>query len=903
MLRMQIQREREVSARLLAMQQQANLEMTVKAKSHSEQERVLQRQHAEREQALAQQLQAVHQELRRLEQNLTQRENEHVDQTRQLRQELESLMGVQVQREQEIAEQAKSHNEQMRTLLNQHAEQEQVLTQQLHAEREASQKLQQAFNTLQIEAATIRNSLTWRLAASLRAVVGRVAASSDNDSRAIQEPAINPIHSETMSMASDYPTQVTQSLSTSSASSLNALLQLQDMQFIESAYQMLLKRKPDHEGFNYYIGRIRAGVPRIQILGQIMDSGEARKYCVEMPGLREAIRRKKMISLPLIGRVLQVFMGAGTLDIVLPGYQTLQNPETRIDRATQKSPQEEIDVVVTAIAETEGGLRLLADRSIDETSWLRYLGQVIHSRLITPLRAAGTPPPSAALVVIIDCSEGVGSSEERSRTSDCLSTLIIASEYPVKTFWYAHSDEHKQAIEKEKFAANLLQVVGKQEIGKCICDEDIVLVLRPGDEVRPEIHMALKYFGSFNAELTLIDMSFRENDRVYPVLLHAIDPIHASYCDYFFGRYAANGKHVKKYLDHSSSASPSEIGAAICSQLRVEDCRSYRHIAIPLLCIQTSNAELAALRETIVLERAPLTSAPKLNSSLHDLKAPGKPPSTNCQAPTVSAIICTKDCGLLLRQLLHRLEREPLILDIVIVSNNTTNAHAIKTLVAAAKLEQVTVLSYDGSFNFSRQCNIGAKHAKGDVLLFLNDDMAPVSDDWLQRLLDWMDTPRIVGPMLIYPNESVQHAGMHLGFNGVAGHVMRHSRLPTGDYGFFLTSPRRVSCLTGAALLMPKALFSSLNGFDPMLATYLQDVDFSLRALHSGCELVLDPRSIIMHMESVSVIPTLIDTNIRRTRELEYAYFDKRWGGSLKSDAWMNPLFDPMDESLTALRT
>jgi GT2 family glycosyltransferase len=272
------------------------------------------------------------------------------------------------------------------------------------------------------------------------------------------------------------------------------------------------------------------------------------------------------------------------------------------------------------------------------------------------------------------------------------------------------------------------------------------------------------------------------------------------------------------------------------------------------------------------------------------------------ESPSISVIICTKDSGLLLRQLLHRLRGEPLVLEILIVSNNTTNAYAVQTLLEAAKFKNITVLEYNKAFNFSRQCNLGAKYAKGSTLLFLNDDITPVTEDWLGRLANWMDKPRIVGPLLIYPNETVQHAGMHLGFNGVAGHSMRHSRLPSGDYGFLLSAPRRVSCLTGAVLMMPKSVFESMNGFDVLLATYLQDVDLSLRALYSGIELIIDPRCVLIHMESISVIPQLQNRTVQRTRELEFKYFRNRWGDVIQQDAWTNPLFDVHDESRTKLR-
>jgi GT2 family glycosyltransferase len=475
-------------------------------------------------------------------------------------------------------------------------------------------------------------------------------------------------------------------------------------------------------------------------------------------------------------------------------------------------------------------------------------------------------------------------------TAASLAKLQQASEYPVRVCWYCNSAH----------ARNMLPIGGyehwanatEQDIIAMVGDDDLVMVLLPGDEVRPEVHMALKFHGSFDADLTLLDLCIRDGGRIFPFLLHAVDPVHARYCDYFLGRYVANGRTFKRNLVLSPSATLPKIGRAICSQL--DAYRAHRHIALPLICINMKLSELQTMRSPLILSEPDSSSA---------FSGGGPAPASGVDRGQISAVICSKDCGMLLRQLLHRLKGEPLIADIIIVSNNTTNTHAIRNLQDAAKLEQVTVLRYDGSFNFSRQCNLGARYAKGTKLLFINDDIVPVSEHWLEQLHEWMDEPRIVGPLLVYPDQSVQHAGMHLGFKGLAGHVLRHAHVPAGDYGFFLTAPRHVSCLTGACMLMPRAIYSALNGFDPMLATYLQDVDLSLRALYSGYNLILDPRAILIHMESVSVNPTFQNTAVRRTQALELNYFKGRWEKALTHDAWMNPLFDPIDdESLESLR-
>jgi GT2 family glycosyltransferase len=118
-----------------------------------------------------------------------------------------------------------------------------------------------------------------------------------------------------------------------------------------------------------------------------------------------------------------------------------------------------------------------------------------------------------------------------------------------------------------------------------------------------------------------------------------------------------------------------------------------------------------------------------------------------------------------------------------------------------------------------------------------------------------------------------------------------------------LVAPRKLSSLTGAALLMKRRVFDCLNGFDPLLATYLQDVDLSLRAINSGFPLIFEPRAILIHMESVSIKPELTGDYMNSVRHNEYAYFAQRWATTIVAgDEWVNRSFDPSDESMRTLR-
>jgi GT2 family glycosyltransferase len=241
--------------------------------------------------------------------------------------------------------------------------------------------------------------------------------------------------------------------------------------------------------------------------------------------------------------------------------------------------------------------------------------------------------------------------------------------------------------------------------------------------------------------------------------------------------------------------------------------------------------------------------------------------------------------------------RAGLIAEIVIVANNTSNPYALQTLADLAQPAEpgapgVTVVRRDAPFNFSKLSNEGARIGqRGSHLLFLNDDIAPVTDDWLDRLLSRFNDPEVAaaGPLLLYPDERVQHGGMYLGFDERAGHTLRG------------VAPRETSCLTGAVLLVERSAFEAINGFDEQLATYLQDVDLGLRLHRIGLRNVFDPTSVLIHMESASIRSLEARSAFHRQRAAEFARFQTRWGAAVTADRFHPPGFDLADESLHRL--
>ena len=172
-------------------------------------------------------------------------------------------------------------------------------------------------------------------------------------------------------------------------------------------------------------------------------------------------------------------------------------------------------------------------------------------------------------------------------------------------------------------------------------------------------------------------------------------------------------------------------------------------------------------------------------------------------------------------------------------------------------------------------------------MLFLNDDIAPVSEDWLGALTDQLKAAGVgaVGPLLLYPNEKVQHAGMYLRFPSGVGHVLRGAILPQDDPLGLAMAAREVSALTGAVLLTDRAAFERVGGFDETLALSFQDVDYGLKLHQLGLRNVFEPKSILIHMESVSLDKAGSDRRLLLQRHSEKALFMERWRPVFAADS------------------
>ena len=232
----------------------------------------------------------------------------------------------------------------------------------------------------------------------------------------------------------------------------------------------------------------------------------------------------------------------------------------------------------------------------------------------------------------------------------------------------------------------------------------------------------------------------------------------------------------------------------------------------------------------------------------------------------ISIIIPSKDNVDVLKKCVDSILRKSTYSDyeIIIVENNSSEketAEYYKELIARESWQiPVTILQYEGEgpFNYSKVNNYGVKHAKGDYILFLNNDMEVISEDWLDQMMHYMmrDNVGAVGAKLYFPDGSIQHAGVNIGVNGiVADHPFKGIPKDKQNHKYKvkrLNTPQYVMAVTGACLLTKKELFYEMGEFDEKLALAYNDVDYCLKLIDKGMDVIWAPGAELYHHESLT---------------------------------------------------
>lgn len=267
--------------------------------------------------------------------------------------------------------------------------------------------------------------------------------------------------------------------------------------------------------------------------------------------------------------------------------------------------------------------------------------------------------------------------------------------------------------------------------------------------------------------------------------------------------------------------------------------------------------------------------------------------------PLVSIIIPTKDAVDVLSRCITSIYAKTTwpYVEVILVENNSTNDATFayyKTLQAAHNNLRVCVCKTGGVFNFSRVVNAGAAAAKGEYLLFLNNDTEVITPNWIERLLSTFAYERvgIAGAKLLFANNTIQHAGVVLGSNlWSPQHVYSGIDAAYEGYAHMNVYNHEQHAVTGACMMMPRRVYAECGTFDESLPVNFNDTDVCLRVRAHGYTIVQRSDTQLYHHESVS--RGHADNPARLERLMfDFGTFWTRWSYVLrKSDPWYSENF------------
>ena len=231
-------------------------------------------------------------------------------------------------------------------------------------------------------------------------------------------------------------------------------------------------------------------------------------------------------------------------------------------------------------------------------------------------------------------------------------------------------------------------------------------------------------------------------------------------------------------------------------------------------------------------------------------------------------------------------------LEILIIENNSEQEETFACYRELEKDPRIRILTYPGkTFNYSAINNFGVQQAKGEYLLFLNNDIEVITPDWIEQMLGNCQRPEvgIVGAKLYYPDNTIQHAGIIIGIGGIAGHAFLGLARAKSGYLHKASLQMDYSAVTAACMMMKAEAFRKAGGFEEKLTVAFNDVDLCLRTVEQGWLVVYDPHVEMYHYESKSRGAEDSEEKLRRFQQ-EIEFMRTRWIRLLKDG---DPNYNP----------
>ena len=261
----------------------------------------------------------------------------------------------------------------------------------------------------------------------------------------------------------------------------------------------------------------------------------------------------------------------------------------------------------------------------------------------------------------------------------------------------------------------------------------------------------------------------------------------------------------------------------------------------------------------------------------------------------VSIIIPTKDQVGLLKTAIDSVIQKTDYQDYeIIVLNNNSVTKEFFEFVNNYKEAYGDLIRFEDAnfpFNYSKLMNLGASLSSGSYLLMLNNDVKVIQSDWMTKMISYAQRTNIgaVGVKLLYPDDTIQHAGIVLGINGDAGHIFSH--FPKNDSGYhnYLQTVRNYTAVTGACMMCRKTIYNEAGGMDEQLVVEYNDLDLCLKLLQHGYYNLYLPTVELYHYESATRGHPFSSKKSYRQHEKDFTIFKNKWPEWIANDPFYNP--------------
>lgn len=261
--------------------------------------------------------------------------------------------------------------------------------------------------------------------------------------------------------------------------------------------------------------------------------------------------------------------------------------------------------------------------------------------------------------------------------------------------------------------------------------------------------------------------------------------------------------------------------------------------------------------------------------------------------PLLSIVIPNKDHIADLKKCMDAIDKKSVYrnYEYVIVENNSEHDETFEFYKEISQRKNVQVLYWKGEFNYSEINNFGVEHANGEFILLLNNDTEIINEDCLSQMLGYCQREDVgaVGARLYYEDGTIQHAGVVIGFGGIAGHAFVGLQEESGLYHSRTKVACDYSAVTAACLMTKKSIYEQVGGLEKGFKVAFNDIDFCMKIRELGKLVVYNANAKMHHYESKS--RGLEDTPEKLERfNREIRLFHERWPDILeKGDPYYNP--------------